>query len=60
MGKNLIKKLSTKYSQKLFDRAGQFVTDALKTASKRALEKTAKATGNMIGNKIGDKFIKSS
>ena len=45
MGKNLSKKLSTEYSQKLFDRAGQFLTDALKTASKWALQKTAEATG---------------
>ena len=30
----------------------QYVTDALKTASKRAIQKTGEITGDLIGNKI--------
>ena len=30
----------------------QYVTDALKTASKRAIQKTGETAGDLIGNKI--------
>ena len=48
--------LSNKYSQKLFDTAKKFATDAIKTASNRAIQKTAEATGDLTGNKIADKI----
>ena len=35
--KNIGKKISSKYSQKLVDSAQKFVTDAIKTASKGAI-----------------------
>ena len=59
--KNIGKKLSGKYSQKILDSAKKsgatkFLADAIKTASKRAVQKTAKATGDLIGNKISDKI----
>ena len=37
IGKNISKNLSGKYSQKSFDQAKQFATDALKTSSKRKI-----------------------
>ena len=40
--------MSGKYSQKLFDYAKQFATDALKTTSKRAIHKAAEAAGELI------------
>ena len=52
--KNMGKSLSNKYSQKLFDSAKKYTTDAIKTASKRAVQKTEEATGDLIGNKIAD------
>ena len=46
MGKNvdkyISKNLSSKYSQKLFDPAKQYATDALKTASKKGIKKQQK------------------
>ena len=42
--KNIGKKISNKYSQKLVDSAKKSATDAIKTASKRAIQKTAEAT----------------
>ena len=50
--KNMGKRLSNKYGQKLLNSAKKFTTDALKTASKRAIQKTAEATGNKIADKI--------
>ena len=35
IGKNIIRNLSSKYSQKLLDHAKQFATDAFKTALKK-------------------------
>ena len=60
MGKNIdkSKKLSRKYSQKLFGHIKQSPTDAFKTTSKRVVEKTAEATGDLIGNKIVDVVVK--
>ena len=55
--KNIGKKLSNKYGQKLVDSAKKPAIDAIKTASKRAIRKTAEATGDLIGNKIADKTI---
>ena len=40
--KNMGKKLSNKYSQKLIDSAKKSTTDAIKTASKRAIKKKQK------------------
>ena len=37
VGKNIIKNVSGKYSQKLLDRIKQSATDALKTSSKRVI-----------------------
>ena len=45
VGKNIIKNISSKYSQNFLDHAKQSATDALKTASKRAIQKTAELTG---------------
>ena len=55
MGKNL----SSKYGQKLLDRAKKSITDAIKTASNRAFQKTAEATGDLIVNKITDKITRA-
>ena len=54
------KNLNNKYSQKLFDSAKKFATDAFKIASKRTIQKTAEATGDLIGNKIADKITSYS
>ena len=58
--KNIGKRLSNKYGQKLIDSAKKSTTDAIKTASKRAVQKTAEATGDLIGNKIADKITSVS
>ena len=58
--KNMGKKLSNKYRQKLLDSAKKCTTDAIKTASKRAVQKTAEATGDLIGNEIADKITSVS
>ena len=39
IGKNIIKSLNGKYSQKLLDHAKQSATDANKTSSKRVIQK---------------------
>ena len=48
--KNIGKRLSNKYGQKLLDSAKKSTTDAIKTTSKRAIQKTAEGTGRLIGN----------
>ena len=58
--KNMGKRLSNKYGQKLLDSAKKSTRDAIKTVSKRAIQKTAEATGGLIGNKIADKITKVS
>ena len=58
--KNIVKKLSNKYSQKLLDSAIKSTTDAIKTASKRAIQKIAEATRDLIGNKIDKKITSVS
>ena len=60
IGKNIIKSLNGKYSQKLLDQAKKIATDALKTISKKEKfkEKTV-ATGDLIGNKIANKITKA-
>ena len=58
--KNMGKRLSSKYGQKLLDSAKKSTTDAIKTTSKRAIKKTAEATGDVIGNKIADKITSIS
>ena len=58
--KNMGKRLSNKYGQKVLDTAKKSPTDAIKTASKRAIHKTAEATGDLIGNKIADKITSVS
>ena len=52
------KNLSGKYSQKFFDHAKQFLTDALKTTLKREIQKTAERTGGLISNKIAERITK--
>ena len=58
--KNISKKLSGKYSRKLFDHAKKSATDAFKTSSNRVILKTAEATGDLIGNKIAERITKVS
>ena len=58
--KNMGKKLSNKYDQKLLDSAKKFTIDAIKTASKIAVQITAEATGDLIGNKIADQITSVS
>ena len=58
--KNMVKRLSNKYGQKILDSAKKSTTDAIKAASKRAIQKTAEATGDLIGNKIADKITSVS
>ena len=52
--KDMGKRLSNKYGQKLLDSAKKSTTDAIKTASNRAIQETAEASGDLIGNKISD------
>ena len=61
IGKNIIKCLNGKYSQKLLDQAKKVATDALKTISRKEKfkEKTA-ASGDLIGNKIANKITNVS
>ena len=59
-GKNIIKKFSEKYSQKLFDHAKQSASDTFKTASKREIQETADTTGDLTGNEITDRVTKVS
>ena len=58
--KNMGKRLSNKYGQKLLDSAKKSTTDVIKTASKKVIQKTAEATGDLIGNKIADKITSVS
>ena len=55
--KNMVKRLSNKYGQKLLDSARKSTADATKTASKRAIQKTTEATGDLIDNKIASKKV---
>ena len=45
--KNMVRNITSKYGQKLFDNAKQSATDALKICSKRVSQKTAEATGDL-------------
>ena len=60
IGKNISKRLSGKYSQKLLHHAKQSATGVLITASKKAIQKTAEVTGDLIGNKVDDGITKVS
>ena len=53
--KNISKNSSIKYSQKLFNDAKKYATDALKTTSKRVIQKASETTGDLIDNKIAEK-----
>ena len=53
IGKNIIKNLSSKYSQKLLDHAKQ-------SPQKEQFKKIAEATGDIDGNKIADKITRAS
>ena len=46
--KNIGKKISNKYSQKLVDSAKKSATDAIKTASKRAIQKQQKQQKQLL------------
>ena len=46
----LLKNISNRYGQKLFDTAKRSAADALKFASKGAIQKTAEASGDLVGN----------
>ena len=59
-GKNISKKLSSSYSQKLLDHAKNSETDELKNFSKRVIQTTAQATRDLIVNKIAGEIKKSS
>ena len=54
--KNRGKNVSSKYDQKVLDRAKKSTADAIKIVSKKAIQKTAEATGDLIGNEIADKI----
>ena len=56
LARNISKKLSFKYQQKLLDHAKQSATDDFKTISNRSVKKTVGATGYLIGNKIANKI----
>ena len=58
--KNMGKRLSRKYGQKLLDSAKKSTTDVIKIAPKWAIQKTAEATGDLIGNKSADKITSVS
>ena len=58
--KNIGKRLSNKYGQKLLESAKKSTADAMKTASKIAIQKIAEATGDSFGNKIADKIASVS
>ena len=58
--KNMGKRLTNKYSQKLLDSAKKSTTDAIKTTSKRAIQKTDEATRDVIVNQIADKITSIS
>ena len=58
--RNIRKTLRGEYSQKFFDLAKKFATDATKIAAKKSVQKTAEAMGNLIGNKTADKMTKVS
>ena len=52
IGKNISKRLSSKYSQKLLDHAKQSATVAFKTSSKRVIQKAVEGYGDLTGKKI--------
>ena len=58
--KNIGKRLSNRYGQKLLDSAKKSTTYVIKTASKRAIQKTVEVTGDLIGSKIADKITSVS
>ena len=58
IGKNAIKSLSGKYSQKLLDHAKQSTTVGLKISSKWVIQKQQRQLMIWIGNKIADKIRK--
>ena len=60
IGKNISKKLNSKYGQILLDHAKQSATGVLKTVSKRTIHNTTEATDDLIGNKIADKITRVS
>ena len=60
IGKNIIKNLRSKYSQKLCNQTSQSATDAFKTASKKEIQKAAETTGDLICNKIANRITKVS
>ena len=59
-GKNIIKNLSGKYSQKPVGHAKQSAVDMFKTASKRVIQKTAEATSDLMRNKNADRITEVS
>ena len=60
ISKNKSKKLSNKYSQKLFDHTKRSATHALKAASKKKEFKDQEPTGDLICNLIANKITKVS
>ena len=56
----MVKNLSSKDGQNLFDSARKSTAGARKAASKRAIQETAEGTGDWIGNKIEDKITNVS
>ena len=53
-GKNIIKKLSSKYRQKLIDHTQNLLQILLKLLQKGQFKKPAEAIGDLIGNKIAN------
>ena len=60
IGKNKIKNLSRKYSQKPLHHTKQYATDALKTTSEGATQKTVEVTGHLIANRNANGITKLS
>ena len=56
--KNMSKRLSIKYGQKLLDTTKKFAMNALKDEAKKVVQKITKATGNLVRNKIIDSCFK--
>ena len=60
IGKNIVKTVSGKYSQKCLDHVKKQATVALEATLKRVIQKTAEATGVSIGSKVADRIRKFS
>ena len=60
IGKNKIKNVSRKYSQKPLHHTKQYAADASKTTSEGIIQKTVEVTGYLIANNNGNGITKLS